>query len=546
MVINEVNMRAIDLYAGIGGWSLGLKLAGVDVVNSYEWWQPAIDTHNGNHGTELASVNIRTMDLDSLPDNIDLVVGSPPCTQFSYSNRGGSGDLADGQVDLERFFAIVDRLKPRFWAMENVPRVAKYLEVCFSDPDSSLYKYRKLKPNIGVFDFSEFGCPQARKRCVATNIPLAQINKFKPQCANLTLGEVTEALAGKEQVIDPVWGVELSQSQVSELEQEELLNEEELRLNSESKIFHPVYNNMSFPDRLDVPARTVTATCTRVSRESIVVAAGPGYRRLTVRERATLQGFPITYQFFGKSFAEKAKMIGNAIPPTFSYILASYALGRVSDDFIPHREAGVDLSLPIKAALVTKVDTAGKNYPEKRRFRAAIPHLRFKSGMRFEFANDVGEDKTTWSMRFYSGNSKNIRTHHLDENLGLRLQKCSELEGIAVKATTSLKDLEKLISTVDGVHLQEIWTRRTKGESPYRWVDLLGEIASDVYDDLVVALPEEDAERIVLKLIGQRESNGKFANEAKLKRFALRIISGAIVGVWFGQKNFAKQLARAA
>lgn len=538
-------MRAIDLYAGIGGWSLGLKLAGVEVVNSYEWWQPAIDTHNGNHGTELESVNIRTLDLDDLPDNIDLVVGSPPCTQFSYSNRGGSGDLADGQVDLERFFAIVDRVKPRFWAMENVPRVAKYLEMCFADPDSSLYKYRKLKPNIGVFDFSEFGCPQARKRCVATNIPLAQIDEFKPLCASLTLGDVTTALEGIERVVDPVWGVELSQSQVTELEQEELLNKEELRLNRESKVFHPVYNNMSFPDRLDVPARTVTATCTRVSRESIIVTSGTGFRRLTVRERATLQGFPITYQFFGKSFAEKAKMIGNAIPPTFSYLLASYAQGRTGDDFVPHCEAGVDLCLPAKSAPVTNVDTAGKTYPVKRRFRAAIPNLRFKSGMRFEFANDVSEGHTTWSMRFYSGNSKDIRTHHLDERLSSRLQICGELEGISVQETASRKSLERLISSVDGVCLQEIWTRRSEGESPYRWVDLLGEIASDVYDDLVARLPKEKAERIVLELLGQRESNGKFANEAKFKRYAHRIISGAIVGVWFSQKKLAKQLARA-
>ena len=539
-------MRAIDLYAGIGGWSLGLKLAGVEVVRSYEWWQPAIDTHNGNHGTKLTPVNIRTMDLDELPDNINLVVGSPPCTQFSYSNRGGSGNLADGQIDLERFFAIVDRLKPQFWAMENVPRVAKYLEMCFADPESSLYKYRNLSPNIGVFDFSEFGCPQARKRCIATNIPLAQIDQFKPLCASLTLGSVTAALEHTERVVDPVWGVELSQSQVTELEHEELLNQEELRLNRESKVFHPVYNNMSFPDRLDIPARTVTATCTRVSRESIVVTSGTGFRRLTVRERATLQGFPITYQFFGKSFAEKAKMIGNAIPPTFSYILASYALGQTSDHFVPHCEAGIDLCLPARIAPATNADTAGKTYPVKRRFRAAIPNLRFKSGMRFEFANDVGEGDTTWSMRFYSGNSKDIRTHHLDERLSSRIQECGELEGIAVQETASSKSLEGLISSVDGVRLQEIWTRRSKGESPYLWVDLLGEIASDVYDDLVALLPKDEAERIVLELLGQRESNGKFANEAKLKRYAHRIISGAIVGVWFSQKNSAKQLTLAA
>jgi hypothetical protein len=166
--------------------------------------------------------------------------------------------------------------------------------------------------------------------------------------------------------------------------------------------------------------------------------------------------------------------------------------------------------------------------------------------MRFEFANDVNGNETTWSMRFYSGNSKDIRTHHLDENLSSRLEKCGELEGIAVQETSSSKSLERLIADVDGVRLQAIWTRQSKGESPYRWVDLLGEIVSEVHEDLVAALPEEDAERIVLEIVGQRESNGKFANEAKLKRYAHRIIAGAIVGVWFGRKNSAKQLARAA
>jgi DNA (cytosine-5)-methyltransferase 1 len=539
-------MRAIDLYAGIGGWSLGLKLAGVDLVSSYEWWKPAIDTHNGNHGTKLEPTNIRTMNLDDLPTDIDLVVGSPPCTQFSYSNRGGSGDLADGQIDLERFFAIVDRLKPRFWAMENVPRVAKYLEACFTDSGSSLYKYRYLRPNIGVFDFSEFGCPQARKRCVATNIPLAELDKFKVRCASLTLGDVTKSLAKKGRVKDPVWGVELSGSDLTEREQEEALNKEELRLNREAKVYHPVYNNMSFPDRLNVPARTVTATCTRVSRESIVVESGSDYRRLTVRERATLQGFPITYQFFGKSFAEKAKMIGNAIPPTFSYILASCALGQTGDRFVPHSEAGVDLKLPPNEAVVTKVDTAGKTYPEKRRFRAAIPGLRFKSGMRFEFANDIIRANTSWSMRFYSGNSKDIRTHYLAEMHAARLEACCELEGITVDQHPVGKSLEGLISSVNGDNLQQIWTRRQDGESPYLWVDLLGETANEVHGDLVESLTLESAERIVLELVGQLEPNGKYANEAKLKRYAYRIISGAIVGVWFNQRKSAKLLSQAA
>ncbi|MEO1140254.1 MAG: DNA cytosine methyltransferase, partial [Pseudomonadota bacterium] len=214
-------MRAIDFYAGIGGWSLGLRLAGIEVVNSYEWWQPAIDTHNGNHGTELSPVNIRDLTLDELPKDIDVVVGSPPCTQFSYSNRGGSGDIDDGLIDLVRFFEAVQFLKPRFWAMENVPRVAKVIEEGFSNPEHPLYRFRDLTPNIAVMDFSKFGCAQARRRCIATNLDMAEINAFSAKSTSSNLGEVVNALNDSSRIIDPVWGVELAAEQLTEMEKEE-------------------------------------------------------------------------------------------------------------------------------------------------------------------------------------------------------------------------------------------------------------------------------------------------------------------------------------
>lgn len=530
-------MRAIDVYAGIGGWSLGLRLAGVEVVHSYEWWQPAIDTHNANHNTQLERTDIRTMCLDDLPSDIDLVVGSPPCTQFSYANKGGGGDLADGQVDLVRFFTIVDRLKPKFWALENVPRVAKYLEESFSNPQSDLFKYRHLNPNIGVFDFSEFGCAQARRRCIATNLCLNDLNAFKRECVNITLGDVLGKLAHSPKVVDPVWGVKLRANQVTEQEKEDILNDEELRLNRDSKTYHPIYNNMSFPDQLGSPARTVMATCTRVSRESIIVEdqRRDGYRRLTVRERGSLQGFPITYQFFGKSCAEKAKMIGNAIPPTFSYVLASLAMGTTAKDFIPHHELGKTLDLPEKEAPKTTVDQAGKTYPSKRRFRAAIPGLRFKSGMRFEFANDVSGGDITWSMRFYSGNSKDIRTHLLDQDVAKQIRTRSVLDGLLISPLLEAQRLIALSKSTDGSDLQDIWTRRMKGKSPYVWCDLIGDVADQIHVKLKNSVVEPIAEQMVLQLIGVAGSHGKYQNEAKLKRYALRILSGLVVGVWLNQ-----------
>ena len=116
---------ALDLYSGIGGWTIGMKLSNIENLQSFEWWNEANRTHNINFQTNHQEVDIRNLDVEkdlNFKTNIDFVVGSPPCTQFSYSNRGGSGDLEDGIIDLYQFFKCIEVVKPKFWAMENVPR----------------------------------------------------------------------------------------------------------------------------------------------------------------------------------------------------------------------------------------------------------------------------------------------------------------------------------------------------------------------------------------------------------------------------------------
>lgn len=73
-------MRALDFYSGVGGWTVGMRLAGIDVVRSYEWWQPASLTNNSNNGHGDPLCDVRSLPLEDLPSDIDLVVGSPPCT----------------------------------------------------------------------------------------------------------------------------------------------------------------------------------------------------------------------------------------------------------------------------------------------------------------------------------------------------------------------------------------------------------------------------------------------------------------------------------
>lgn len=78
---------------------------------------------------------------------------------------------------------------------------------------------------------------------------------------------------------------------------------------------------MAWPVRMDRPARTVVST--QLGRETLVLKSDDGhFRRATVRECASFQSFPITYQFFGKSYNSKYKQAGKAITTTLEIISA--------------------------------------------------------------------------------------------------------------------------------------------------------------------------------------------------------------------------------
>lgn len=532
-------MRAIDLYAGIGGWSLGLKLASVEVVNSYEWWRPAIDTHNANFGGALEPVDIRKLRLEDLPTGIDLVVGSPPCTEFSYSNRGGSGDLSEGLKDLVKFFEVVNHLKPKFWAMENVPRVEQVIRTGMSTRGHALYRFRHLVPQIDVFDFSDYGAPQARRRCIATNIPLAILKEFGARVEPQTLGGVVRSLGSTDNVVDPVWGVCLSASELTETQAEPPLRGDELRMNRDAKEHHPVYNNMAFPDPLDRPARTVTATCTRVSRESIVIAdpkRPDEFRRLTIRERAALQGFPITYQFFGRSFGEKAKMIGNAIPPTFTYLVALAAKGVTPEQFSGFAAAGKVLRIPERVAPVTVPDGEGRTYPIKRGFRAALPGFRFKSGMRFDLSNTLISGEVEWKVRFFFGPSKDIRQIELDGEVTRDLRRSPWFAELLADFRGEFARDQSFLAATSPTSLQEVWTKRATGIGPFEVTDKLASLAEKLHSRIQAELDPSDgtllADYVVTVASGSGPA-GKLVGRGKLERNASRVIAGIVVGEWF-------------
>lgn len=477
-------LKAIDLYSGIGGWSLGLKLNEIEVVNSYEWWQQAIDTSNANFGGNEESIDIRKMDFFDLADkNIDIVVGSPPCTQFSYSNRGGSGDIDDGIIDLYKFFECVSVVKPKFWAMENVPRVAKVLKT-ESSKGGQLFKFKKIIDEgfIEIFNMRDYGVPQKRKRCIASNINLELFESYQDLTEEINLGSLLSSLS-KERIKDINFKVSKTKNSLTEMEKEEALNPEEERMNRDMKINHPIYNRMSFPEDESLPARTITATCTRVSRESLIVKDKRKYRRLSVRERASIQGFPISYEFHGNSHSSKLKMIGNAIPPKFTYFIAAAMREIKQKDLIlpKYISPNIKKSTPIK----TYPDKQSKKYPASRSFRFAIKNLNFKSGTRFELNNSSGYFKCF----FFYGDSKRILKLDLNKNLRNLINKF--LRGIDESMAQKINDSLKSVKRYDHAELQNAWSvKPSDGIHPFDVIDSIDSLVESVVD-LTVDIEEE-------------------------------------------------------
>ena len=83
--------RAISLFAGAGGCSLGFKNAGVDIIAAFENAEPAINTYNMNFGPgQCRKVDLGICDFGELQKElglyrgeIDLIIGGPPCQGFT-------------------------------------------------------------------------------------------------------------------------------------------------------------------------------------------------------------------------------------------------------------------------------------------------------------------------------------------------------------------------------------------------------------------------------------------------------------------------------
>lgn len=359
------NLTVIDFFCGAGGFSEGFRQMGFKIIRGYDHWQPAINTYNHNFGTSSTIKNIldfsKIEEIEALP-NTDVIIGSPPCVSFSSSNKSGKADKSLGVQLTESYLRVVAVKKHqkdsvlKAWYMENVVNSKKYISKVYTFNDLNLKGWAiqnglnpkdealNLKDNTVIINSADYGSFQARKRAISGEVILAKkltipkptnskdktdgLPKWKSLGNLLAKIPPPNSKYSEDIVHDPVYRVvELKQNELSDQFYDSGLYKSEWRQSKELKINHYCMGKMSFPENLEKPSRTITATKSGTSREALIYKSeykrkGNGeYRTPTIREASSIMGFPFTYQFLG-SLNSKWRLVGNAVCPSVSRALA--------------------------------------------------------------------------------------------------------------------------------------------------------------------------------------------------------------------------------
>jgi DNA (cytosine-5)-methyltransferase 1 len=152
-------MRALDLFCGAGGLSLGFKMAGFRVTG--------VDISEAAKKTfELNQIgDFKTVDLskEMVEGDFDIVLGGPPCKPWATVNTVRRDSRHPDYRLLVSFFEHVELLKPKAFMMENVPALGStpIFRKMLAKMDQAGYSVRA--ENIR---YSEFGAPTIRRRLI--------------------------------------------------------------------------------------------------------------------------------------------------------------------------------------------------------------------------------------------------------------------------------------------------------------------------------------------------------------------------------------------
>ena len=368
----------VDFFAGAGGLSLGFSQAGYRVCFANDFQDVCVNTYRFNH-PEVPSDKILCEDIRKIVDNIndyvsediDIVIGGPPCQGFSSANQQRIID--DPRNELYKYYIkAVTKIVPKFVLMENVRGMLSVAEQVVEDFHNISTEKNGVEYHYDIkyelLNSVDFGVAQSRERLIYIAIrndvmadknvtPSDIFNAIKESCRGNVPINLSEALAfikpldaprikNMNEVDDEKTGKKVSANDytgsdnsylksinkgrsiplifnhkaryVNDINYDiyRLLNPGEDASDEKISDIMPYKNRLyCFKDKYyklipDRPSRTITAHLKMDCHSHIHPFQ---VRALTPREAARCQSFPDDYLFLG-AYLKTYMEIGNAVP----------------------------------------------------------------------------------------------------------------------------------------------------------------------------------------------------------------------------------------
>lgn len=334
---------AVDLFCGAGGLSYAFHQAGFRITAAVEADPHAARAYQISFvekyspDTKLLTSDIRsskvTRVLSALKKScgtIDIVIGGPPCQDFSLA-RLAMPLNGERSTLVQHYFRVLKLLKPRAFLFENVPALrtaagGKYWKIVEKQAAKLGYTV-----HAEVLCAEEYGVPQRRRRLFVVGLRGTHREFEFPPKPGIAAPTVREAIghlprlhAGQVSLVDPMHRARQHRPSTVEYLRsvkpgESWRNVKELRVlrcHEGHDGHYDVYGRMRF----DTVAPTITGGCTNPSKGRFIHPTQ--HRGLTVREAALLQTFPEDWQFSGGVEAESLQ-VGNAVPIRLGQVLAT-------------------------------------------------------------------------------------------------------------------------------------------------------------------------------------------------------------------------------
>lgn len=371
--------RVLDLFCGPGGLSFGFRMAGFHIAAGVDMDPWSCETYRFNFpGSTVLQADLRKLeaDNDGLPEDIDVIIGGPPCQGFSTVGRVKIASLAKNSIcKLEdalprfiddprnalykEFVRMIDSRRPAFFVMENVPGLLSHHDGRIAELIRQDFEGIGYRTRAALLNAADFGTPQVRRRVFFignrlglpnplpiatqgqnTDTPMfgASLKRHVSVCE--AIGDLASLGNGGGAEEQPYLRPPESEYQQWARQGSEILFNHRARHHTERdlKIFDMLKDGVCYKDlpdeykpyrddifgdrfkRLD-PARPSWTVMAHLEKDGYMYIHPSRNRTITVREAARLQGFPDTFKFMG-SRTQQFKQVGTAVPPLLARAVA--------------------------------------------------------------------------------------------------------------------------------------------------------------------------------------------------------------------------------